>query len=199
MTLPPLTVLKWPLALIVGAALLTSAGLLWSWNKTRAATEARSQAEQALARAQAQLGRSRQQQQLIAAHLADYEALAARGFIGAENRLAWIEAAQLAGREAGLPGLEYRLAPRADAPPALAQGLPLKQTLMTLNLPLLVETDLVQFLAALKRHAPGLHRVRGCTLSRTDDTPFAASSQPRLKAECEVLWYTVAVPPGDAP
>jgi hypothetical protein len=198
MNLPPLAALKWPLALVVGATLLAGAGVLWSWNKTHAATAAHGQAQDTLVTAQSRLGRSRQQQQLIAAHLGDYEALVAHGFVGAEDRLGWIEAAQLAGQDAGLTGIEYRLAPRTDAPAALAQGLPLKQTPMTLTLPLLVETDLVHFLVALKQRAPGLHRVGGCTLLRTDDTPFEATNQPRLKAECEIVWYTVAIPPGGA-
>ena len=78
-------------------------------------------------------------------HLAAYQALAARGFVGAEDRLAWIEAAQHANRDAGLYGLDYRLTPRTASPPTLAQGLPLGQTVMTLTLPLLLETDLRAF------------------------------------------------------
>lgn len=191
MSRPPIAALKWPLALVAAAALLAVIGISWSLDATRAATAARVHAEQAHVAAEDRLRHSRQQQELIATHLAGYEALAATGFVGEENRLAWIEAAQLAGRESGLPTLEYRLDPRADAPAALTQGLPLKQTLMTLTLPLLVETDLTHFLAALERHAPGIHRVRGCTIARTDDAPFEADNQARLKGECEILWFTV--------
>jgi hypothetical protein len=146
-----------------------------------------------------QLDRSRQQQQLIATHLADYQALVERGFVDAEDRLAWIEAAQNANRDAGLYGLDYRLTPRTTSPPAIAQGLPLGQTTMTLNLPLLVETDLPRYIAALKARAPGLVRVHGCRLSRLGDAPFEALNQPRLQAECELEWFTVATPPGNTP
>lgn len=198
MSAPPLAALKWSLAIVAGALVLAVTGVLWSLDQTGNAAAAHSRAERTRANADAQLGRSRQQQELIAAHLADYKALVARGFVGAEDRLGWIEAAQLAGREAGLPGLEYRLDPRADAPATLAHGLPLKQTRMILIVPLLVETDLVRFLAALERRGAGMHRLHGCTLTRTDDTPFEAVNQPRLKAECEIFWYTVAVRAGDA-
>ena len=196
MTPPPFAALKWPLSVVLGAMLLAGGGALWSWGTSRAATAAYADAERVHAAAQAKLGRSRLQQQLIANHLADYETLAARGFVGPENRLGWIEAAQLASREAGLAGLEYRLDPRTDAPPAQTQGLPLKQTAMTLTLPLLVETDLARFLAALERRAPGVHRVHGCALTRVNDAPFEVVNQPRLQAECEVLWFTVAMPQG---
>lgn len=200
MTPPPFAALKWPLSVVLGAVLLAGGGVLWSWGTSRAATTAYADAERVHAAAQARLGRSRLQQQLIATHLADYETLVARGFVGTENRLGWIEAAQLASREAGLAGLEYRLDPRTDAPPAQAQtqGLPLKQSAMTLTVPLLVETDLVRFLAALQRRAPGIHRVRACSLSRLDNAPFAAVNQPRLQAECELLWFTVDFPQGEA-
>lgn len=189
---PPFAALKLPLLLVLAALLLAGGGALWSRGQAQDAATALQQQRSALNSARQQLDRSRQQQQLIANHLADYRALAARGFVGAENRLAWIEAVQLANRDAGLYGLDYRLMPRTASPPALAQRLPLGQTIMTLTLPLLVETDLARFLAALKARAPAVYRVRGCHVSRLGGAPFEPVSQPHLQAECELLWFTVA-------
>ena len=187
----PLAVLKLPLLLLALALLLATGGILWGHSLDSQAQDAMRQQQAALNRARLQLDRSRQQQRLITAHQADYQALASRGFVGKEDRLAWIEAVQVANREAGLYGVDYRLAPRIPAQPALAEGLPLGQTSMTLTLPLLVETDLGRFLGALKERAPGIHRVRGCRLSRLDEAPFEAVNRPHLQAECELLWYTV--------
>jgi hypothetical protein len=195
---PPFAVLKLALLLVLLALLLAIAGTVWSRDQARMAERALEQRHHALTRARQQLDRSRQQQQLIAAHLAAYQALVARGFIGAEDRLAWIEAAQHANRDAGLYGLNYRLAPRTAAQPALAQGLPLGVTRMTLTLPLLVETDLVRFLDALRTRAPGLARVQGCNLTRPGGEDFVADNLPRLEAECELWWFTVAPRPGGA-
>lgn len=192
MTHPPFAVLKLPLLLVLAALLLAGGGVLWGRHQAQDAGTALQQQQSALNRARQQLDHSRQQQQLIATYLADYQALAARGFVGAEDRLAWIEAAQLAIRDSGLYGLDYRLMPRTTSPAALAQGLPLGQTSMTLTLPLLVETDLVRFLAALKARAPGVYRVQGCRLTRLNNTPFEAVNRPQLQAECELLWFTVA-------
>jgi hypothetical protein len=191
MTRPPFAVLKLPLLLLLAALLLAAGGLLWGQRQAKEAAEALQQQQTALNHARQQLDRSRQQQQIIATHLADYRALAARGFVGAEDRLAWIEAVQLANRDAGLYGLNYRLTPRTASPPALSQGLPLGQTSMTLTLPLLVETDLARFLAALKARAPGVVRVQGCRLS-LDAAAFEAVNRPHLQAECELQWFTVA-------
>ncbi|WP_296749918.1 hypothetical protein [Thiobacillus sp.] len=193
---PPFAALKLPLLLVLAALLLAGGGILWSRGQAQDAGLVLQQQRSALNGARQQLDRSRQQQQLIATHLADYQALAARGFIGAEDRLAWIEAAQLAYRDAGLYSLDYRLTPRAASLPALAHGLPLGQTTMSLTLPLLVETDLTRFLNALKVRAPGVYRVQGCQLSHPGDAPFEPANQPRLLAECELLWFTVAAKSG---
>ncbi|MHB0975138.1 MAG: hypothetical protein ACYC0P_12925 [Thiobacillus sp.] len=192
MTRPPFAVLKLPLLLVLAALLLAAGGIGWGHSQAEDAAAALQQQRAALNQARQQLDRSRQQQQLMTAHLADYQALVARGFVGAEDRLAWIEAVQLANRDAGLYGLNYRLMPRTASPPALAQTLPLGQTRMTLSLPLLVETDLTRFLDALKARAPGVVRVQGCRLSRPDNAPFEAANRPHLQAECDVLWFTVA-------
>lgn len=189
---PPSAVLKLPLLLVLAALLLAGGGILWSRAQALDAEAALRQQRGALNSAHQKLERSRQHQQLIATHLADYQALAARGFVGAEDRLAWIEAVQLANRDAGLYGLDYRMTPRTASLPSLAQGLPLGQTSMTLTLPLLIETDLTRFFAALGARAPGLYRIRSCRLSRLGEAPFEPVNLPRLHAECELLWFTVA-------
>jgi hypothetical protein len=192
MNRPPLSVLKLSLLLLLTALMLVAASLLWSRGLAQDAALHLQQQRSALNNAQQQLDHSRQQQQLIATHLGAYQALAARGFVGEEDRLAWIEAAQLANRDAGLYGLSYRLTPRTRSLPALAQGLPLGQTTMVLSMPLLVETDLMRFLSALRSRASGVYRIQGCRISRLDSAPFDAVNQPRLQAECDLLWFTVA-------
>lgn len=191
MTRPPFAVLKLPLLLLLAALLLATGGILWGQRQAKEADTAMQRQQIALNQARQKLDHSRQQQHLVAAHLADYQALVARGFVGAEDRLAWIEAVQLANRDAGLYGLTYRLMPRTASPFALAQGLPLGQTSMALTFPLLVETDLARFLDALRARSPGVYRVQGCRLSRPDNVPFKVTNSPHLQAECTLLWFTV--------
>ncbi len=191
MTLPPFPVLKLPLLLLLAILLLAIGGVWWSHNLADQANYALQQQHSALKRSQLQLNHSRQQQQLITTHLAAYQALAARGFVGPEDRLTWIEAAQHANRDAGLYGLDYRLTPRTDSPPTLAQSLPLGQTVMTLTLPLLLESDLPRFLTALKARAPGVVRVQGCRLSRLNESVSETVHSPQLGTECDLLWFTV--------
>ena len=192
MTLPPIATLKASIALLLAAFMLTAAGMFWS-HRYDAAARAAVHAEQAVldaAHARQQQGQT--EARLIAQHLGAYQALTERGFIGEENRLAWIEAVQLANHDAHLYGLTYTLSPRTPAPAGLANGLPLNQTRMVVKMPLLVETDLPRFLAAVHARASGLFRVNNCRLSRITDTPPQPVNRPELDAECELLWFTVA-------
>jgi hypothetical protein len=191
MTRPPIASLKTSMLLLLAAALLSAAGIYWSHQQdteTRAALQ-RQQAALNAAHARQQQGQT--EARLIAQHLDAYHALIARGFVGEENRLAWIEAVHLANQDARLYGLTYSLSPRTAAPADLASGLPLKQTRMTIKMALLVETDLPRFIAALHARAPGIFRVERCQLSRITDAPPQPVNRPELDAECELLWFTV--------
>ena len=189
---PPISSLKTSMLLLLAAALLSAAGIFWSHTQDTEARAALQRQQAALNAAHTRQQQSQTEARLIAQHLDAYRALIARGFVGEENRLAWIEAVHLANQDARLYGLTYTLSPRAVAPAALASGLPLKQTQMTVKMALLVEPDLPRFIDALRSRAPGLFRVSECRLSRITDAPPQPVNRPELDAECELLWFTVA-------
>ncbi|MHB1213435.1 MAG: hypothetical protein ACYCY9_00465 [Thiobacillus sp.] len=192
MTLPPFASLKTATLLLLAAMLLSAAGIFWSHTQR---TEAQADVQQQRAALNAAHARQQQGQteaRLIAQHLDAYHALIARGFVGEENRLAWIESVQLANQDAHLYGLTYTLSPRTAAPAPLAGGLPLKQTRMVVKMPVLVETDLPRFLDALRARTSGIVRVDRCRLVHLTDAPPQPVNRPELGAECELLWFTVA-------
>lgn len=191
MTRPPLASLKTSMLLLLAAGLMAAAGIFWSHQQDTQALAALQAQQTALHAAHARQQQGRTEARLIAQHIDAYHALIARGFVGEENRLAWIEAVHLANRDARLYGLTYTLSPRAAAPATLASGLPLKQTRMVVNMPLLVETDLPRFLDAVRARTPGVFRVSRCRLIRITDTPPQPVNHPELDAECELLWFTV--------
>lgn len=192
MTRPPIDSLKTSILLLLAAVSISAAGIFWSHKQDTAARAALQHQQAALNAAHAREQQGRTEARLIAQHLDAYHALIARGFVGEENRLAWIEAVQLANRDARLYGLTYTLSPRATAPATQAGGLPLKQTRMTVDMPLLVETDLPRFVDALRARTPGVFRVSQCRLSRITDAAPQPVNRPELDAECELLWFTVA-------
>ena len=189
---PPIASLKGSMLLLLLAVLLSAAGIFWSSKQDSQARATLQQQQAAFNAARARQQQGQTEARLIAQHLNAYHDLIARGFVGEENRLAWIEAVQLANRDARLYGLSYTLSPRAAAPAALASGLPLNHTRMVVKMPLLVETDLPRFVAALRARAPGVFRVDRCRLSRLSDAPPQPINQPEIDAECELLWFTVA-------
>ena len=191
MTRPPFASIKASMLLLLAAVSLAVVGIVWSRQQDTEARADLQRQQAALATSRAQQAQGQKEAQLIAQHLDAYRALIAQGFVGEENRLAWIEAVQLANRDTRLYGLTYTLSPRTAAPPALASGLPLKQTRMVVKMPVLVETDLPRFLDALRARAPGVFRTDRCQLSRTSDAPPQAVNHPELDAECELLWFTV--------
>lgn len=193
---PDIAALRVPTLSLLVATVLAAIGIFWSHDRNEDAGAALQQQRTTLNAARARARQAEQDARMIAEHLDGYRALATRGFVGDERRLAWIEAAQLANRDARLYGLSYTLSPRVAAPPDLAGDLPLRQTRMVLKMPLLVEADLPRFLDALHARAPGLFRVTHCRMERIADTPPRPINVPELAAECELLWFTLSADPG---
>lgn len=141
--------------------------------------------------ARQKLQRANTEKQLIEQYRDTYQTLIARGFVGPENRLAWLEAVQQANRDAHLYGLDYSLEPRSMVPlPGL--GVPLGQTVMRIRMPMLVEDDLAHFLSALQQRSASIFRVRSCQIVRASDGAPQAINKPELETECELLWFTIA-------
>lgn len=193
----PWHAIKVPLVVLLAVTVLAGAGVWWSSEQLEQAKTARQQQTLANQAARDKLHRSDTEKQLIQQYQGAYRALGARGVIGAENRLAWLESVQQANRDAQLYGLDYSLDPREVALVPLSLGqtnssVTLRQTVMRIKMPILVEDDLTHFLDALQQRTQGLYRVRMCQISHAAAAPLQAINRPELEVECELLWYTVA-------
>lgn len=187
----PWAALKTSSVILLVVVLITGTGVWWSANMLKQAEAARVQQHQANEAAKQKLQRSNTEKQLIEQHRDAYQALVARGFVGPENRLAWLEAVQQANRDARLYGLDYSLEPRTVVQqPDLT--VPLGQTVMRIRMPMLVEDDLANFLSALQQRSTGIFRVRSCQIARSGDGAPQPINKPELETECELLWFTIA-------
>ena len=187
----PWAALKTSLLVFLVVICVTGAGVWWSASMLTQAEAARIQQNQASDAARQKLQRSNTERQLIEQYRDTYQALIARGFVGPENRLAWLEAVQQANRDAHLYGLDYSLEPRTVVQqPGL--GVPLGQTVMRIRMPILVEDDLTHFLNALQQRSASIFRMRACQIARTGDSAPQAINKPELETECELLWFTIA-------
>lgn len=187
----PWAALKSSSVILLIVVLITGTGVWWSADTLKQAEAAHLQQHQTNEAAKQKLQRSNTEKQLIEQYRDAYQTLIARGFVGPENRLAWLEAVQQANRDARLYGLDYSLEPRSMVQqPSLS--VPLGQTVMRIRMPMLVEDDLANFLSALQQRSTGIFRVRSCQIARSTDSAPQPINKPELEAECELLWFTIA-------
>jgi hypothetical protein len=169
-------------------ALALSAWVWWVTNERAASAQSRKEnLEMAHAAARNKLRQSDAERNLILAHLSTFKHYERRGITGGGNRLAWLEAAHEANRSAGLYGMHYAL----DAATPVPGSPEMERTLMKLRMPLLTESDLPAFLAALAARNTGLFWTKSCTLIRTGNLQPAMANQPGLESECEFYWYSI--------
>lgn len=181
-----------PLA-VLAAVLALGATLVWYTHQQLVAAKATAaRAEATLREATLRLQRSGDEKGLIERHLGTYQALERAGFVGAEERINWVQALRDANQEAQLFGVEYQIAPQQPYPYAAEfnpGGLTLQQSVMKASFRLLHEGDLMRFLDALARQRAGLFTVNQCLLQRAG-TSTAIRYQPNLRAECDLAWIT---------
>ncbi len=146
-----------------------------------------------VAQAHAQLARVQEERKNLDEYYEEYQRLVARGVIGEERRLDWIEAIdRLRGRQR-LFGARYAISPQRPYQPDIplpGGPIDLLASDMRLQLSLLHEGELARFFEALREEAKGLFLLRGCQVRRA---AAAAPSRfgPQLEADCQLTWISL--------
>lgn len=163
------------------------------------------QAEARRQEANTKLANARTEQQDIIEYLARYQQLAATGMMREERRLDWIEQLERARAEFHLTDLSYELLAQQPLPVTALEPLTVTAgaSRMRVNLGLLHEGELIDFLRALKARERGLFLVKRCRLERQP----AGADKLNVNAECLLDWITLkhatevseAVDPNAAP
>ncbi len=163
--------------------------------KLRAAQQSQEAAARTLDNARLQYQRSGEEKQNILRYLPAYEQLTREGFIGAERRIAWLEALHSADRRVGLFGVQYQIEARQrfdgaqlDLPPL---GGRLHSSIMRLDFGVTHEGDLLRFLEALQTQQAGLYSIQRCRLEPAMRGAVPEPRKPNLKAHCELRWLTI--------
>ncbi|MES2739886.1 MAG: hypothetical protein V4754_02865 [Pseudomonadota bacterium] len=126
-----------------------------------------------------------------------YAALRARGWIGEEKRLDWIEAIRQIQAERKLLPITYDIEPQqaVKLDGQLATGeYQLYGSRMNMRMDLLHEMDLIHLLDDLKQR--GLFAAQSCTIKRNAMVMDNGSTGPatRLLADCTLNWLTLGLP-----
>ena len=119
-----------------------------------------------------------------------YSNLSARGIIGEEQRLDWVEEVREIREKRKLLDLQYEFAPQQSLDKTTVAGYNFYTSTMRVRMKLLHEGDLLNFINDLREKAKAYIRVRSCNVTRIErnanTNDFAT-----LNAECQIDWITI--------
>ena len=179
----------------LAVALLTiAAGAVLSWFADR--QHAAAIRNEAVARAQlnefeGRLRQVRSEEDEIKQKAALFSNLRARGIIGEEQRLDWVELIKEIRDGRKLIDVQYEFSPQQSLEKGSAGGYAFKISAMRLQMKLLHENDLLNFINDLRSKAKAYVRVRSCNLTRIPRNTAVIGETALLGAECELEWITI--------
>ncbi len=139
------------------------------------------------AEVQTKLASANEEEREIEANLQQYQALAARGIIGEENRLDWIDTVTAIKNERRLFSIGYSIQPQKELDyPGFSPGGSVKFMVsrVKITMQLLHEEDLLNFIDDLSRRGKPYLSVRSCNVTREDRSAGGTTLAPRLQATC---------------
>jgi hypothetical protein len=167
-------------ALALLAAVVLGGGLVaWALGVHGERAAAAAAARQVLDAATQAAGLAPQKLARDRAQTALHQQISDIGFVGEEDRAAWVTALATARAELGLDSLSWRLSPRAESP--LMAGL--RVSVLELSAGNLDRAGLEALLARLRAEEAGFFTVERCALQFPADAPSG-------QAECRLLWWT---------
>ncbi len=189
--------LQWAIAFLVVLALVGITSV-WTTQQLKAGSEKAVQETTAARRdIQSKLARAREEEQELRDKIGRFQALKARGYIGPEQRLDWIETLARIKTSRRIFRLDYEFAPQRPVDAAIlpggaaAGGFEIMASQMKLQMQLLHEGELLAFLAELRESVQALIQVRSCTIDRLPASNADRGRNAQLKADCTLEWITL--------
>ena len=189
--------LQWAIAFLLIMAMV-GGGSVWTTMQLKQSSQtAFQQATAARRDVQGKLARARDEQQELTDKIGRFQALKARGYVGPEKRLDWIETIARIKTARRIFKLDYELAPQRPVDAGMvpggasAGGFDIMSSQMRLELQLLHEGELLAFLAELREAVPALIQVRSCSMERLAPSNTDRSTNAQLKADCTLEWITL--------
>ena len=183
--------LRMPLAVAIILLVLGAASLIASGYYLDEARTARDATRLSRVAAQERVSRVAEEERGIREDLVYYEQMRERGIVGEQSRLDWIESIARIKNERKLFEIRYNFEAQRplDYPGLVATGTAdFVVSRLKLDMLLLHEGDLLNFLADLQAGIKAHVSVRNCAVTRIERgaAPGATTLQPRLRAECQV-------------
>jgi hypothetical protein len=174
---------------IVGITCYFAAERLLREAKQKAAAATAQRAE-----VQTKLASASEEEREIKANLQQYQELAARGMVGDEKRLDWVDTVTAIKNERQLFNIKYSIEPQDELSyPGFKPGGGVKffVSRVKMDLLLLHEEDLLNFIDELGRRGKPYLSVRSCDLKR-ESRGSGTTLAPRLRADCVFDLITIS-------
>jgi type II secretory pathway pseudopilin PulG len=142
---------------------------------------------------QSKLSRATDEEREIREKLVDYRKLLARGVIGDERRLDWVETIGQIKNENKLAEIRYQIEPQRtlDLPGVSpSSGVEFRVSALKVEMQLLHEGDLLVFIDGLRSKLKAHVLVRSCAIKRLDSGQERGIA-PRLRADCVIDLVTI--------
>lgn len=184
---------KLRLPLLGSLLLIILAGALawWSLHEAQKTSHERDMAAAGKNQIEQRLRQVRTEEQELKDRALVFQKMQRSGIAGEERRLDWTEMLRQIQQDMRLPGMNYEFGAQkalenVNGAPYAFYASPLR-----LQLRLLHEEDLLNFLARLQQEAKALVLVRHCKLSTLAGSSEGRAAIAQLAAECELQWVTV--------
>jgi hypothetical protein len=144
---------------------------------------------------QARLASANDEEREIKANLQQYQALEARGVIGEEKRLDWVDTVTAIKNERRLFNISYSIEPQKPLDyPGFGSDDSVKcmASRVKVNIALLHEEDLLNFIGDLARRSKPYLSVRSCDVQRESRGAGGTTLAPRLQADCVFDLITIS-------
>jgi hypothetical protein len=183
--------LRLPIAVAAVLFALGAACVIAGEYQLSEARSAREATRQSRIAAQLRVSKFSDEERELREDLVYYQQMRQRGIVAEQNRLDWIEAITKIKNDRKLFEIRYGFDAQRplDYPGIVTSGAAdFVVSRLKINMLLLHEGDLLNFLADLQATLKAHVSVRKCTVSRIDRgaSPVATALQPRLRAECQV-------------
>lgn len=178
--------IRWNLALFLVLALTGAAAVFVSLEQNVGEQKANKQALEKLTEIQGKLANARNEEKELREKFARYEDIEARGYIGGERRLDWVEQIRKIKTARKLLDVQYELTPQKTLE-SNSSGFDFMFSTMKLQMQLLHEEDLLNFLADLRSGIRAYTNVKSCNVQRQT----RSGSATQLIADCTIDWITL--------
>jgi len=178
-------------AVLIGIALLFAG---WTGNLAQQAKQQHNSAANRKTQIEQRLLQVSTEEQEIKDRISLFLQLEKSGLTGEEKRLDWTELLRELQHELLLPGMSYEFGPQSPLEKAADAGYAYYSSPLKIQLRLLHEEDLLNFITRLQKEAKALVIVRSCKLNRQAKPGETGNRPALLAAECEMEWITLRRP-----